>query len=286
MARSYVDTIDLVSGFIWILLIFLFVYLFYEHQIRKKFPQNLIIFFLLADSVFRCIWFFLSVHYEHAVYTLIINRIAILLQFTAVSVLMLLWLRALQITQLTYELNHHRNKLVNQKSPKPLHYDESTIREEAEKREKLRTQIAVICNALTWIAVIVTCAITDERLDELNINILSILCLLEAFVTMGIGIKTSLMLQREMAPVFVTNNRNITNDNKSKDVGYCQSMKDVCGCSSLYSLYQLFFSKTESALGLQMQRDVLKTLLHVTFVVAIFFTIRSFCFTYHSTVNA
>jgi hypothetical protein len=282
---GYTEEVNFISGFLWIPLIFLFAYLFYEHQVRKKFPQNVILFLLLVNTVLRCIWYFLSIDLRNEVYTFVINRTAILVQFTAVSLLMLMWLRALQITRLAYDLSHrhHEQHQNAQRGIQSAPVDEATIRWEAEKKEKFRIRVAIFCNVTVWCFILGTCAAALRNYDwyDANIILISILCLLEAVITLAIGLKTSLMLQRELAPVFLANNNNnLTNDTKSKNMGCLQSTKELCGCSDLYSLYLLFFSKTESALGLQLQRDVLKTLLNVTLVVFVFFLIRSFSFMY------
>ena len=232
-------------------------------------------------------WFFLSVNSKSELYTVLINRMAILLQFTAISLLMLMWLRALQITRLTYDLSHryHEQHLNAQKGIQSAPVDEATIRYEAQEKEKFRIRLAVFCNVATWCFILGTCAIGSDNWYDANIIMISVLCLAEAVITLTIGLKTSLMLQKELAPVFLANNVNITSDTKSRNLGWFQSAKDFCGCSDLYSLYLLFFSKTESALGLQLQRDVLKTLLHVTLVIFVFFLIRSFAFMYRPTAD-
>lgn len=321
---GYVYVVNFVSGFIWIFQLLLFAYLYYEHQLREKFPQNLILLLLFADTAFRCIWFFLYNDYRSTMYAILFNRTAMLLQFTAITVLMLMWLRALQITQITYALSHrhldaptplpdpddaildasdeeksaktavqtpsralNRNPLKNKKAQatsavqgKVL--DEVSIRAEAERKQKLRLRVAIFVNVCTWCFILGSCAARDETWYSANLIMISFLCSAEAVITLTIRVRTSLMLHKELMPVFQTTNTNLATQSRvrQRQSGSLCRLLEGCGCSDLYRLYQLFFSPSESALGLQLQRDVLKTLLNVSLIVFVFFFIRSFAFVY------
>lgn len=311
VVSGYVDTLNFVSGFVWIGLIVLFAYLFYEHQVREKFPQNLILLLLLFDTILRSIWFFLSIDYNQFIITRIFNRMSILYQFTAISILMLMWLRALQITQMTYQISHHHleenpdlddesatnseakqtkgksnpTRAVASGTTKPPVLDEAAVRAEAERKQTMRIRVALAVNVFTWCFILGTCFHGDSRWYAVNLIMLSTLCLAEAIITLTIGVRTSLMLQKELTPVFQASNINLTTQTKIKKNGLFYRLQEYCGCADFYSLYQLFFSKTESALGLQLQRDVLKTLLNVSFIVFIFFFVRSFSFIYETSAE-
>lgn len=301
---NYNDQVNFVSGFFWLALIILFAYLFYEHQVREKFPQNLILLLLLLDTCFRCAWFFLSIDYSSFIVTRIVNRMGILLQFTAISVLMLMWLRALQITQMSFQRNRRtlegrsavedsghpvdlkRSKqsstgqiaLRKKSTAQFLAIDEAAIRYDAERRQKTRIRFFSAANLIVWCFILGSTFSPDPSWYTVNLVMISGLCLVEALVTLIVGMRTSLMLQKELTPVFQASNMNLATQSKLKVVR-------CCGCADLYSLYQLFFSKSESALGLQLQRDVLKTLLTVSMVVFVFFFVRSFSFMYESVSN-
>jgi hypothetical protein len=52
-------------------------------------------------------------------------------------------------------------------------------------------------------------------------------------------------------------------------------------CRAIVELYSLFFDRDHSALGLQLQRDVLRSVLTVSFIVFLFFALRAFAFTFY-----
>ena len=299
--QDYNDLVNFVSGFIWIPFFFLFLYLFFEHHSRRKFPQNLILGLLTTNIFLRCIWFFFCIDYKGEDGVRLVNRLAILVQFTAISVLMLMWMRALQITRLSYAML--RTKAQGNSAEKTdlrvLQHslDNKDIHAAAEKEQKLKIRFIVIVNIVTWLFVILSTLVVgrDYLWYDINIIALSTLCLCEAVVTLVIGLRTSMALQRELAPVFVNSaaggNANskigvpgsskVGNSYYESVVSLFQSSCNFCGCYDLFSLYQLFFSKAESVLGLQLQRDVLRTLLNVTLICFVFFVIRSFGFAYH-----
>ena len=88
------------TAIIWIFYTILMFYVFYEHQQRRQYPQNLIIFLLALGSLCRCIWFGFYVDYGETVLFQVLNRIAILLQFSAISLLLLMWSRALKVSSI------------------------------------------------------------------------------------------------------------------------------------------------------------------------------------------
>jgi hypothetical protein len=57
---------------------------------------------LALGAIFPTVWFLGYRLYQTALGFLIINLIAILLQFTALSILILMWMRTLKITQIAY----------------------------------------------------------------------------------------------------------------------------------------------------------------------------------------
>jgi hypothetical protein len=105
--NDYDSSVCFVSGIIWIPYTLSLFYLFREHQLRKKYPQNVIVLLMAFGSCFRCVWFFFSKADSEKIWMLVINRVAILLQFTALWILILMWYRALQITQISYTKLHN-----------------------------------------------------------------------------------------------------------------------------------------------------------------------------------
>ena len=78
--------------------IFMF-YLFYEHNIRKQYPQDFIILLFAVGCLCRCLWFGLYSDFGHYNAMQVLNRVAILFQFSAISLLLLMWSRALKVSE-------------------------------------------------------------------------------------------------------------------------------------------------------------------------------------------
>jgi hypothetical protein len=108
MAPPYTDLVEKIqfySGVVWIPYCLLMAYLFYEQFRLRRNPHYWIMGCLLVDCVLRCIWF-LGNEFSPMVGYLTINRIAILCQFTALSLLIMMWARILKVTSnVTIEAN-------------------------------------------------------------------------------------------------------------------------------------------------------------------------------------
>ncbi|RYY84547.1 hypothetical protein EON63_09025 [archaeon] len=109
------------SGVIWIPYCFLLLYLFYEHRSRYKFPQDLILLLLCISAVIRCIWYFCYGPYATYLTFIVLNRLAILFQFAAVSVLMTMWARALTLTSMADKMKQTNETAVHKTHPKTYH---------------------------------------------------------------------------------------------------------------------------------------------------------------------
>lgn len=407
----YSTSVNFISGIIWIPYTMFLFYLFWEHHKREKFPQNLIMLLLAIGAIFRTVWFLGYRMYQSALGFLIINRIAILLQFTALSVLILMWMRALKITRIAYSKqpssmlsatssfnanqtnggtqnissNGSTNSLRLSGSAKdkdsnvisPLRLSNSALQrqisqtpssrqalmfKQVEAQFQLLVRYVAVFVAVVWLCILLS-LIGDadrEKSDSrhffnANIIMISSLCLLEAVFTLVVGFRTALALQKELAPVFVSNtvthnnlshsqhhskhllssvtlrntnlNGSASNTNnagglkqsgsnqdlhsaglsgghhhhderllsQSSEVGdwysiwcccftapvfLCTSFLDCCGFQSFVNLYRLFFTRSQSALGLQLQRDVLRSLLTVSLIVFVFFFLRAFGYLY------
>jgi hypothetical protein len=284
------------SGIAWIPYCLLLLYLFHEHNVRHRFPQNLILLFLSISGIIRCIWYLFYDPYGPQPVGIVINRIAILLQFTALSILLMMWSRALKITQNIDKIN-----TIN---PAPMTPTErlQAIRAANEQtlvnKKNIQSQncymyITIFINVLVWFVILVTIIFNHyEGWYNVNLIILSVMCLIEGFFTLGVGIRTSLKLQAELAPIYQSNTilnnqydaNNIAASRKNKMTVSCP--KYYCGCGLVRLFRFIFSSKTNNQYrGLQMQREVLKTLLSVTSIVCFFFTIRSFSFLYRPLVE-
>lgn len=89
------------SGYIWIPYVLLLIYLYSEHIARGRNLQSNIILLITIGAVLRCIWFILAPAYAAQTGMIFINRLAILMQFSSISILILMWSRAIKISQWT-----------------------------------------------------------------------------------------------------------------------------------------------------------------------------------------
>lgn len=315
--HDYSNACNFISGVLWVPYTFFLFYLFYEHHVREKFPQNMIMLLLAMGSVVRTVWLFGAHAYQPSIPFLILNRLAILLQFTALAVLILMWLRALQITKIAYAkqntesttaaLSFHSPQLVRVDShhseysnsghlSRPSEHRSSMhalMFREVETRHRKVVKYAGVFIFCIWVVILVS-LIGDVQVGhtdyDANVIMISSLCLMEAVFTLVVGLRTAVILQKELAPVFLTSSavkgrrgmtqtRLMSHDSEAGQPlslrGMCSQMIDCCGMRAFVNLYRLFFYRSDSALGLQLQRDVLRSLLTVSFVTFIFFFLRA-----------
>lgn len=393
---NYSVTANFVSGILWIPYTLFLVYLFYEHHKREKFPQNLIMLLLAVGAAFRTVWFMGCRLYQTTIAFLVINRIAILLQFSALAVLILMWMRALKITQIAYTkqpssllpssasfAGNRAPKDRDQSTQSPAALTQSPSRQsnssslqrqttltQASRQALMFKQVEAQFQRLVWYVGVFVAVVwlsillsllgdtdyhrsSSSQYFQANIIMISTLCLCEAFFTLIVGFRTALALQKELAPVFVSSSATQAPGAGSKhshltaatpsgllarsgnygasssiagrglktggssgdlvalgggahderllsqgsDAGHercwhralccgvrgggkscCAALLDCCGFRAFLSLYRLFFTRSQSALGLQLQRDVLRSLLSVSLIVFVFFFLRAFGF--------
>lgn len=393
---NYSVTANFVSGILWIPYTLFLVYLFYEHHKREKFPQNLIMLLLAVGAAFRTVWFLGCRLYQTTIAFLVINRIAILLQFSALAVLILMWMRALKITQIAYTkqpssllmpsasfAGNRAPKDRDQSTQSPGALTQSPSRQsnssslqrqttltQASRQALMFKQVEAqfqrlvwyvgVFVAIVWLSILLSLLgdtdyhrSSSSQYFQANIIMISTLCLCEAFFTLIVGFRTALALQKELAPVFVSSSATqapgagskhshltaatpsgllarsgnygpsssiagrglkTTGSNgdlvalgggahderllsQGSDAGHercwqralccgvrgggkscCAALLDCCGFRAFLSLYRLFFTRSQSALGLQLQRDVLRSLLTVSLIVFVFFFLRAFGF--------
>lgn len=89
----------LIAGIIWIPFALVLLYGFYESFHQKLYPQYIIIAFFFISAVCRCLWFFLRPFQTVDVIGVrVLSRIAMVAEFSGVSLLVLLWSRSLRAT--------------------------------------------------------------------------------------------------------------------------------------------------------------------------------------------
>jgi hypothetical protein len=261
------DTLSVVnffSGIVWIPYCGLLFYFFHEHRQRKKFPQNLILFLLFFGSCFRCVWFFVYYFYDSSyIGFIIINRVAILLQFAAVSVLMTMWVRTLIITNIAEKiessrqnsqvlsnrntltassfnsnnlkafLRQYQNKaaLASEKvrSLETKHF-QGMVKFETEKKQQYFVTCTIVVNVVVWALILCTVSVRTNFWYSINLILISLLCLFEAIVTLVTGLRVALLLQKEMHVVSMT--KGSSDSNTHRTVTNHRSIISIC-CSKL-----------------------------------------------------
>ena len=105
-----------ISGAIWIPFTILICCLFIEQLFAQRYPQYIVMFFLAVGCSLRCIWFWISAFNDvDTSDNLIVDRLAILFQFSAVSCLILMWGRILKVSR-----TERRNASNTNSIPNPL----------------------------------------------------------------------------------------------------------------------------------------------------------------------
>jgi hypothetical protein len=290
-----------ISAIVWIPYTFLEFYLFREHLSRSRNLQSNILFFLAAGSVFRCAWFWVDKNVDY-VLSEIINRIALLLQFSGISLLMLMWSRAIAISRMTdaaYNESEKANAVENgrdtvledQRGVRLQRYREAmqTVMTKLTGMSTFQNYIAVtvIVNIIVWGFVLGSLANTSDLWYNINIIGISMASLLAAVGTLAVGLWVSVALHSALTPVYVNQQGSTTYTSAQRLRCVCMGRygarcERVLGCCGLCSLYAFIFNynQSDTRQGLQMQREVLKVILSVSTISSLFFLLRSLCFMY------
>jgi len=350
------------SGYIWIPYVLLLIYLYSEHIARGRNLQSNIILLITIGAVLRCIWFILAPQYAAQIGMVFINRLAILMQFSSISILILMWSRAIKISQWT-DREYHRmlskdnnsnihSKVIQSNDDDAVinnhHLDEqfskndnsifsmaatmnmsttsvisrtiaevlaafkaahqrATSKLTSEKVFKGYLSVTVIVNIAVWILLLFTFFIgSSQYWYNFNIVAISLASLVAALVTFIEGLRISISLQKTLSPVYVNNDGSSAHIDQER--GLCNDSLCCCcigsqyshrietcinsciGCCGVYSLLRfVFHSQSQQQLlisnqGLYMQKEVLKMILSVTFIISFFFMVRSFGFMYRPIV--
>lgn len=224
---SFTDNTDnlesLISGIFWIPYIILLFYLYKEHYSRGRNLQGHIILLLSFGAIFRCVWYWIYPFYGKYTYVLAINRIAILLQFSAVTLLVLMWCRALKISKWTDKeyKNLSKNKIImnnnsndgaldHHKNDNKYYIDSlRTANENAMKKTTSQNKfliyqiIVIIINLIAWGLVLGTIG-TYGFWYDFNIISISMAFAIIAFITLIAGLRISKSLHLSLLPVYIS----------------------------------------------------------------------------------
>ena len=275
------DWIMLLSGLVWIPYSLLMLYLFIEQYRFKRFPQHAINLCLFLGCCCRTIWFFGYEDLRATEALVYLNRIAILLQFSALSILMMMWSRVLRVSNNSvnnsssqFNINNPANlKAGASKSESQLNSPTHELTDTGLVAHNYLTA-TIIANVVVWLFVIVSIALSFKvypALYNVNIIILATVCLLEGVSIFCIGVNTGMRISRELAPVYPSwSKENLIQKSQ------CQKIKDFG-----YEFYLVFFAQSMSSTHrLHAQAEAIYRLLLVSSVIAFFFLVRFFSFIY------
>jgi hypothetical protein len=296
----------LVSAIFWVPYTLFMFYLFSEHIVRTKNLQSIILALLAVGCVFRCAWFFCYFSFVHYVVSETINRIAMLFQFSGLSVLMYMWCRAVSIAKLTDTAYNETSKSLIAISRMPVAPKDrkGRVQRYQEANQAVLDKIAagntyrvyylitIALNAVTWCFVLGTLAITTNTWYNINIISISIASLALAVGTLLVGVRVSLALHEVLAPVYLASDGATAYSQEQtlrcacmgKYGARCEYTMGLCGLCSLYA-FIFNYNQSDTRQGLQMQREVLKVILSVSTITSFFFVLRSFVFLYRPVVK-
>ncbi len=269
---------EFAAGVIWIFLIILLLYCYLEQRKLQRFPHHVISLLLVFMSIARCIWFFLeSMGFpdDSDVNSLdtVLNRVAILIQFTSLLLLILMWGRILKPTskEITNSLSTS-NGSVNMTTINDVEIIDNVAIDDSPHYTVWRRAF-IISNLFVWAFILLTLPLgiynsdVNETIYNLNIILLSSLCSFEAICVLITGIVISLQLSKELTPTF----------SSGAPISRLRSVSVVKSYLNISS----FLKKTHSHnLGLECQRIVMRKLLCVASITSVLFFIRSILFIY------
>lgn len=231
-----------ISAFVWIPYTIFFWYLYYEHKSRKQYPQYFIIQFLALGCTCRTVWLFIY-PYSNGVWMKVLSRLAMLLQFSAISLLMLMWDRALKVTRQMDRGLKMRNtdasgresaisrtlRLLAQppstrlKTTHETEIDAETgtvslssqapsqspseyeVRRELDEDSHERKRVAwMVVNIVAYLVLIGSVIIqTTELVYQINLCCIGVLCLIVDVGILKVGLSAYFRLRKELKPVFM-----------------------------------------------------------------------------------
>jgi hypothetical protein len=301
------DVEILVSAVVWVPFTILLYYLCREHVTRVRNLQSAILILLALGSTFRCIWFFFYFSFVHYIVSEAINRVALLFQFSGLSLLMYMWVRAISIAKLAdTAYNETAKSLVALSRERVAPKDrKSRVQVYQEVNQAVLARIAggdsyysiylivtVAANVVVWCFILGTLAITTNAWYDINIISISVACFILATATLLVGVQVSLALHEVLSPVYMSTEGATGYRQEQTPTCVCMGRygarcERVLGCCGLCSLYAFIFNynQSDTRQGLQMQREVLKVILSVSTISSLFFLLRSLCFMYRPVIQ-
>lgn len=267
------------SGVVWIPYTFFFLYLFYEQYGPRRYPQYLIALCLFMCSLFRCVWFLGYDVYHITLAFVVINRIAILFQFSAISLLILMWSRVLQVSvkrpKIIRAMRQRSQDVVSPLAGSVTLSTDGALSSAASGDENALAKtlntyywVTIAVNVVVWLFILITIILSTKVYPVLyqeNIFFIAFLCLAEAVVILSVGVRTGLRISREL------NKANAGNSKAPSEDRGCLAV----WCSCFHDFYLLFFNSAGPRTRLNVQAQAIKKLLLISVIMFVLFSLRS-----------
>lgn len=269
-----------ICGVICLFITILLYHCLYEHQMRERYPQNVISLLLALGMTFRTIWWFGSPAYPDLPGFWVLNRFAILCQFSSMTYLLLMWVRSMIIFVDTIT----ESKLIKQSSVTDMykqHNQIAALRQQSTEVKAATTKyyrFTFIVNVFFWAALIATVPfmIQNNKLGyiifDLNILAIATSSLLIAVCFYVISIRLTLKVYRNVCG---TPEEQIESPNCAEKIIEC--FKSVPTTWRIVN-----FDENDPLIDAQdkNQRRVLRSIMRVSLALTTLFFIRCICFMY------
>jgi hypothetical protein len=275
---TFLNTEMTLSGCLFFPVVILLFYCFYEHTILQRYPQNIISILLAFGLLFRTIWFFIYPHWGFTTAAICINRIAILFQFSSLTYLLLMWIRAML---LFFDVNSSSS------------LSKSTITNFRQRSVEVKNitskyeYITLFCNTIVWIIFIVSFFFMEPIKDiesdtqafqiyNSNIIILSLLAMFLAIAYCVISINLTLSIYRKLC----INDEKVADHIEEKHAHWWDFITNCCKLIPI--VYNIIFFDEKDPIDKQdkNQRKVLRSIMMVSIVLTFLFMLRSILFLY------
>lgn len=282
-----------VSALLWVPYTFYLFYCFWQSRKRNLFPQAFIHFLLAMGTAVRCIWFYLAAYYVGSPGIDTLNRIAILLQFSAVTLVMLMWSRAFKMAEINDGNRRSRQPSSLGRSGTghglaPLAHGSTNgmsssgmnalgankvieaqrLRMVAQHHVMLQRKfICLALNFIVWFVILFTLLYHFSYshmtlLYQSSEVFLSCCCLFVSIGILVIGMNNYNRIRSELQPVYVL-------------AGTKEETKHVFTAFLRFLLGYLDIANEHT---LQAQTQILRTICKVSIVVSVFYAIRAFLY--------
>ena len=159
----------------------------WDHRNKNHYPHTYIVGLLAFGSTLRCIWFYVTSSVGHTLGWEVINRIATLSQFSAMTLLLLMWSKALKVDDTNHSReysidnvvkNNHNSEYESERyhsSNSNPNFSRSVVsvlaaaKKRASDTNKImetRTHIVIFINVVAWCLVLVSIILEQTATDN------------------------------------------------------------------------------------------------------------------------